>query len=69
MTSIDLRITVCVCVSLFYVIDTGSIGSRARYEMGCVSLFYVIDTGSIIIKGPGPASTYSSTFFPTYGIR
>jgi len=27
-----------VCVSLFYVIDTGSIGSRARYEMGVTYL-------------------------------
>ena len=26
------------CVSLFYVIDTGSIGSRARYEMGVAYL-------------------------------
>ena len=24
---------VCVCVSLFYVIDTGSIGSRARHHV------------------------------------
>ena len=28
----------CVCVSLFYVIDTGSIGSRARIEMGVTYL-------------------------------
>ncbi len=27
-----------VCVSLFYVIDTGSIGSRARIEMGVTYL-------------------------------
>jgi len=26
------------CVSLFYVIDTGSIGSRARIEMGVTYL-------------------------------
>ncbi len=33
-----------MCVSLFYVIDTGSIGSRARYEMGVAylpSVFFV----------------------------
>ena len=48
-----------VCVSLFYVIDTGSIRPRARIPgepswglpiyppSVCVSLFYVIDTGSI----------------------
>ena len=30
--------SLCVCVSLFYVIDTGSIGSRARIEMGVTYL-------------------------------
>jgi hypothetical protein len=34
-------VCVCVCVSLFYVIDTGSIGSRARYEMGVAYLPFV----------------------------
>jgi hypothetical protein len=31
-----------VCVSLFYVIDTGSIGSRARIEMGVTYLPFAL---------------------------
>jgi len=33
---------VCLCVSLFYVIDTGSIGSRARIEMGVTYLPFAL---------------------------
>ena len=33
-----------VCVSLFYVIDTGSIGSRARIEMGVTYLPFTVSS-------------------------
>ena len=33
-----------MCVSLFYVIDTGSIGSRARYEMGVTYLPFTVSS-------------------------
>jgi hypothetical protein len=36
--------TLCVCVSLFYVIDTGSIGPRARIEMGVTYLPFTISS-------------------------
>ena len=32
------------CVSLFYVIDTGSIGSRARIEMGVTYLPFTVSS-------------------------
>ncbi len=35
---LHFRVRRAVCVSLFYVIDTGSIGSRARIEMGVTYL-------------------------------
>ena len=34
----------CVCVSLFYVIDTGSIGSRARCELGVTYLPFTVSS-------------------------
>ena len=33
-----------MCVSLFYVIDTGSIGSRARIEMGVTYLPFTVSS-------------------------
>ena len=38
------RAKLCVCVSLFYVIDTGSIGSRARIEMGVTYLPFTVSS-------------------------
>ena len=41
-----------VCVSLFYVIDTGSIGSRARHHVTCI----------IILKGFAGQNLYSNLY-------
>ena len=41
---------IIVCVSLFYVIDTGSIGSRASHHVG---VLYGMELGSVTLKRIG----------------